>query len=165
MTKPKLTPEEVGEKLIEKTQGAKIQALRFLAMLGLALSAIAAADISGIISILPEDAAGWAMTIGLFAASAKQGVMWLGDVIDNGKTDGSFKLQALALLLAAGCLLSLPSCGSQGEITLPLPGGGTVTGKPGHYIESDYGTTGSTFGYFFPFQPDFGAGAKSGIPD
>lgn len=79
----------------------KIQALRILSMVGGILAAIGTLNLAGVAALLPENVAGWITFVGLMCMSAKQAVMWLGDLLDNGKQDGSFHILWLILLIPA----------------------------------------------------------------
>lgn len=83
-------------------------------MIGLAAAAVAAADLNGLTSVLPPEVAKWVLSAGLFAAALKNGILFVGDLLDNGKQDGSFKLQAVALPFLALAALTLPSCSGIG---------------------------------------------------
>lgn len=108
----KTTPEEVLAKVEATTTPFRVQALRVLSMIGLLAASIGTADMTGIITLLPEEWGPWLISAGLFAASIKQGVLWIGDLLDNGKQDGSFKI-GLWLMLVAVSVLLLSSCGMQ----------------------------------------------------
>jgi hypothetical protein len=103
------TIEEVKGQVLTTVEPFRVQALRIVSMLGLIAAAIGAADFTGVASFLPPDVAGWLVTGGLAAASVKQGALVVGDYLDNGKRDNSFKFPAV-LFLAALAFLALPSC-------------------------------------------------------
>lgn len=103
------TPEQVTGQVLTATAPFRVQLLRLLSMLGLLAASLGTADFTGLLPILPEGWDKWLVTIGLFAASIKQGILWLGDLLDNGKQDGSFKLPLL-LLLCVSSLFIFSSC-------------------------------------------------------
>lgn len=99
-----------GQELVTISEPFRVQAMRVISFIGLLAAALGSADFTGIIHILPPEASKWLITLGLLAASTKQLVLWLGDILDNGKQDGSYKLGLFLLVFATlGCLL-LPSC-------------------------------------------------------
>lgn len=75
----------------EKTK-TRTQLLRVLSMAGSFLASVAAADMTGIASLIPNEWNGWLLAVGLMAASLKQFIMIVGDIIDDGKRNKSFKV-------------------------------------------------------------------------
>jgi hypothetical protein len=102
-TKPAITPDEVH------TAGFRVQVLRVIAAAGMILAALAAADLTGVANILPDPYAGWVLAGGLMASGLKQVLLIIGDLMDNGKQDGSFKIPVILLLGCLACLC-LTSC-------------------------------------------------------
>ena len=102
--------------------------LAFIATLAAALTAICGADLSGVISLLPDK---WAGIIAVSLPGIAAFVHFLdifGDVADDGKRNGSFRgggsLKLLPLLLAlALCLASgvLTSCNALGSAVTGVP--------------------------------------------
>lgn len=111
------------------------KALLILAAVGAALSALGGMDIVGIITFLPDQWASFLAIAPPIAAASVHVIQAVGDVLDNGIRDNSFKIggdvevqgdvkvegevetsgsngaaNLLILLLALGCLISLPSC-------------------------------------------------------
>lgn len=110
---PKVTPDQIIGEVKTYAEPFRVQAMRVIAFLGLLISGIGSADITGIIALLPEGWAEYWLTIGLFAASSKQAVLSAGDFLDNWKMDNSFKLNSVMLpflFILAGVVL-ISSCG------------------------------------------------------
>lgn len=95
--------------------------LRLVGILGFIIAALGAGNLEWVQMTFPA-VAPHLVTIGLLAAAGDKGLRWLGDLLDNGKIDGSFPTGlGLFLLPFLGlfCLLSV-SCANMGlGVSLP----------------------------------------------
>lgn len=146
------SPEEVKADLITTVAPARVQALRVVSMLGAILAVFGSVNFTGIAAFLPPDIAAWALTLGIGLMGAKQGLLVIGDLLDNGKRDNSFMLPSFFVLLAALGVAcgSLTSCGTipitvtpDGCVTTPYTHEGQAytvgacfdaEGKPERYV-------------------------------
>ncbi len=91
----------------------KVTILRFLTAVGAALTTLASLDLTGIAEIFDDQVALYLLATGPAALSLKELVVSVGDWLDDGKLNKSFKIGLLCLLL---CLIPLPflaSCAPQ----------------------------------------------------
>lgn len=91
------------------------KALRILAALAFALSALAALDLQGIIAILPAPWDAWVAFLPPAAGGLYQLVRVAGDILDDGERNDSWprgpRMSAVLLPIGIGTLcLGLPSC-------------------------------------------------------
>lgn len=91
--------------------------LRFLTFLGSGLTTIAAIDLSGIANLLDTDKAHYLLLAGPAALALKELVVVIGDLLDDGKPNKSFKI---GLFCFATLILTLPflsSCATAPAVT------------------------------------------------
>lgn len=99
----------------------KTRILNFLGVLLAALTVIGALDLANLISLLPEKVAAGFALIPPSIATIVHLINTIGDVIDDGKVNGSWlpKLWAFALIGSLTCLL--PSCAGLGAAISGTP--------------------------------------------
>lgn len=111
----------------------RLQLIRCLQLLGVLMGFIGGADFLQLLAIVPADVSKWLVVAGpAFAASVKPFIMFVGDYLDDGKIDGSFKLPNLVLLAIliftlAGIFTVLPSC----TLSVAPDGTRTYSADPG----------------------------------
>lgn len=103
------------------------------------LTVVGGLDLTGFITLLPDNVA-TAFVIGLPAlAGFKHLIIDLGDFVDDGKINGSFKL--LPFLLLLGAVMLLNACAALGSAATgqPIPASPVqrVEGKPFNVATSD----------------------------
>lgn len=89
------------------------QIIRVLHILGIIMAFIGGADFLNLLAFFPAETAKWLMISGpALATSAKPLVMLIGDYVDDGVKNNSFKVDQLPVLLLVVGLASLllPSC-------------------------------------------------------
>ena len=91
--------------------------LRFLTFLGSGLTALAAADLSGIANLLDQEKAQYLLIAGPAALALKELVVVLGDLFDDGKPNKSFKLGVFCFAMAILTLPFLTSCATPPAMT------------------------------------------------
>jgi len=96
-TKKLQHPEELKAAVISTVEPFRVQALRIVAMVGAFITAAGMVDFTGVASILPADIAAWLLIVGPLLMGSEKGLLVLGDYLDNGKRDNSFKLPAVLL--------------------------------------------------------------------
>lgn len=92
--------------------------LLILAVVGAALSALGGLDLAGVITFLPKQWAGALAIVPPVAAAMLHFVMLIGDILDDGEQNGSFKIgnyrvkvdKVPLIAVFAVALLFLPSC-------------------------------------------------------
>jgi hypothetical protein len=107
------------------------QIIRVLYILGIIMTFIGGADFLNLLAFFPAETAKWLMISGpALATSAKPIVMLIGDYVDDGIKNNSFKVDQLPILLLVAGLASLllPSC--QG-LTVQSPYGSLSSSKGG----------------------------------
>lgn len=102
----------------------RLRAVYILQLIGMLLAFFGAADFLQLLAFLPMDFAKWLLVSGpIIATSAKPIIMTIGDVLDNGVKDDSFKIPLglfLVASLALGGSFGLVSCaGMQFDIRTP----------------------------------------------
>lgn len=110
----------------------RLQLVRVLQIIGILLGFIGGADWVQLIAFLPTETAAWLALSGpAFAASAKPAIMFVGDWMDDGKPNGSFKITPLVIaFLCLGCLLFV-GCVPGVRVVTPW---GTGEGSKGGFI-------------------------------
>ena len=98
--------------------------LRFLTFLGSGLTTIAALDLTGIADLLDTDKAHYLLLAGPAALALKELVVVIGDLLDDGKPNKSFKIGLFCFAVAVLTVPFLSSC-----TTLP--------GVTGEFISKD----------------------------
>lgn len=93
----------------------RLQLVRALQLVGILGGFLGGADFLQLVAILPPDWAAWLLIAGpAFASASKPAVMLIGDLVDDGVKNDSFKLPLMFFF--AGCLalgsLALNSCAS-----------------------------------------------------
>jgi hypothetical protein len=91
--------------------------LRFLTFLGSGLTALAAADLSGIANLLDQEKAQYLLIAGPAALALKELVVVLGDLFDDGKPNKSFKIGLFCFAMAILTLPFLSSCSTSPAVT------------------------------------------------
>ncbi len=88
----------------------RVQMVRVLQLIGIFGGFLGGADFLQLLAILPPDAAAWLLLAGpAFAAGSKPLVMLIGDILDDGERNDSFKLPLVAIFLCLG-FLALGGC-------------------------------------------------------
>jgi hypothetical protein len=113
----------------------KVAILRFLTAVGAALTTLASLDLTGIAELFDDQVALYLLATGPAALSLKELVVSVGDWLDDGKPNKSFKIGLLCLLFLLIPLPFLGSCAPQ-----PFSGGlvtedGRFTLRPDGRIE------------------------------
>lgn len=86
----------------------RVQMVRVLQLIGIFGGFLGGADFLQLLAIFPPDAAAWLLVAGpAFAAGSKPLVMLIGDILDDGQKNDSFKLPLIALFC---CLFFTSSC-------------------------------------------------------
>lgn len=88
----------------------KVPFLRILTAVGSGLSALALLDLSGVANVLDPRLAGYLLAAGPIALALKELVVGVGDLLDDGKANKSFKLPLVLLLLALIFMPIFASC-------------------------------------------------------
>lgn len=91
----------------------RVQMVRVLQLIGIFGGFVGGADFLQLVAIMPPDVAAWLVIAGpAFAAGSKPLVMLIGDILDDGQKNDSFKLPLVAFFLCLGSLavLALGSC-------------------------------------------------------
>lgn len=88
----------------------KVPFLRILTAVGSGLSALALLDLSGVANVLDPRLAGYLLAAGPIALALKELVVGVGDLLDDGKANKSFKLPLVLLLLALILMPIFASC-------------------------------------------------------
>ena len=91
----------------------KVTILRFLTAVGAALTTLASLDLTGIAEIFDDQVALYLLATGPAALSLKEVVVSVGDWLDDGKPNKSFKIGLLCLAAAALSWPFLASCAPQ----------------------------------------------------
>ncbi len=81
-----------------------------LALAGLC-TVIGGLDLTQILPLLPDHVAAWLAMALPVVITAEKLIVAIGDLLDDGKRNDSFRVGALALLLIPALLFALPSCG------------------------------------------------------
>ena len=99
----------------------KLQVLRLIQFLGFLSLSLGGAELNGFIQILPKGWGPWLVTLGPTLLASKPLLQILGDWLDNGKPDNSFKLQSMILpfflVIAPMFSIVLVSCTTLPRIT------------------------------------------------
>lgn len=91
--------------------------LRFLTFLGSGLTTIATIDLSGIANLLDTDKAHYLLLAGPAALALKELVVVIGDLLDDGKPNKSFKIGLFCFAVAVLTMPFLSSCTHPPAIT------------------------------------------------
>lgn len=87
----------------------RLRLVYVLQLIGILAGFIGGADFLQLIALLPPDTSAWLLVAGpAFASGAKPLITLVGDVLDDGVKNDSFKLTPL--LVIGMCVLCLPSC-------------------------------------------------------
>lgn len=111
----------------------RTQTVRVLQLIGIIAAFLGGADFMQLMSIVPPDVAAWLIVAGpAFAAGAKPLILMIGDYMDDGVKNDSFKIRSILLpFLLCSVILTLPSCVSTTITTTALDGTVTVTKTQG----------------------------------
>ncbi|MCH7228573.1 hypothetical protein [Haloferula sp. A504] len=88
----------------------KVPFLRLLTAVGSALSAVALLDLTGVANVLSPGLSNYLLAAGPIALALKELVVGVGDILDDGKANRSFKLPLLLLAFALLATPFLSSC-------------------------------------------------------
>ena len=102
-----------------------ISILRLLTAAGSVLSTLALLDLGGVAPLFGVEAARVLLAAGPASLALKEVVVVIGDLLDDGTPNKSFRIGLLLLLLALPLLLLLPSCSTPPQVT------GTLATKDG----------------------------------
>lgn len=106
----------------------KIAILRFLTAVGSGLSALAALDLTGVSHFFDPAVAAYLLAAGPVALTLKELVVSIGDWIDDGKLNKSFKIGLFCFCVAVLTLPFLASCSAPPGVT------GEFISKDGKFI-------------------------------
>lgn len=94
--------------------GWRVQFLRVLQVIGHGATGTGLAALTGLLPIMPASVGIWVALIGQGLAASKPLCQFVGDLIDDGKVDGSFRLDCIAWILtpimAIGMAAGMTSC-------------------------------------------------------
>lgn len=115
----------------------RIQTIRVLQLIGLLAAFVGGADFLQILALVPHDVASWLVVAGpTFAAGAKPLLMLIGDYLDDGVKNDSFKITNVILpmlipLTVIGYILCLSGCAG---VSVQSPYGDFSSAKDGSVI-------------------------------
>lgn len=110
-------PESLPAALVSAPPLWRLQLVRALQLVGILGGFLGGADFLQLLAILPPDTAAWLLIAGpAFAAGSKPAVMLIGDLVDDGIKNDSFKLPMMFFFV--GCL-ALGSMGLNSCANLP----------------------------------------------
>ena len=104
-----------------------VSILRFLTAVGAGLTTLASLDLTGIAPLFDDNVAIYLLATGPAALCLKELVVVLGDWLDDGKPNQSFKVALLAVALVVAALPLLVSC------TTPPPVDGSIGNQDGRF--------------------------------
>lgn len=85
----------------------RVQLVRLLQLLGIGAAFVGGAEFMKIVTMLPPEWAAWLLTAGpALAVASKPAIEFIGDMVDNGKPDGSFRLPIVFLLATLSLVLT-----------------------------------------------------------
>ena len=102
--------------------------LRLLTAVGSALSAVALLDLTGAARVLSPGVGNYLLAAGPAALALKELVVGIGDILDDGKPNKSFKLGLFLLGLALVVIPLLPSCAELQGVS------GRIVTKEGEFV-------------------------------
>ena len=97
----------------------RVQTVRVLQLLGILSGFLGGADFMQLLVLMPPDAAKWLLVAGpTFAACSKPMILLIGDYMDDGVKNDSFKVGAFLLpFLALLCILGFSGCAGVSVVT------------------------------------------------
>jgi hypothetical protein len=115
----------------------RIQTIRILQLLGLLAAFVGGADFLQVLALVPPDVASWLVVAGpTFAAGAKPLLMLIGDYLDDGVKNDSFKISTVIIpllipLTVLGYILTLSGCAG---VSVQSPYGEFSSAKDGSVL-------------------------------
>ena len=102
--------------------------LRLLTAVGSALSAVALLDLTGVAKVLDPGLSNYLLAAGPVALALKELVVGIGDILDDGKPNKSFKVGLLLIVLALVLIPLLPPCAELQGVS------GRIVTKEGEFV-------------------------------